>query len=91
MCEKLPNQGFVRHMQVVFLIPGKMMVLNGELGPLMTLGTTSAMTIQLAGNAGGTKLDVGCGVAGYTKDGMNTGRKDISHRNSPDFCEPAGR
>jgi hypothetical protein len=44
-------------MQVVFLIPGKMMVLNGGLGPLMTLGTTGAMTIQLTGNAGGTKLD----------------------------------
>jgi hypothetical protein len=70
-CEKLPNQGFVRHMQVVFLIPGKTLVLNGGLGPLMMLGTTGAMTIQLSGTAGGTKLDVGYAVAGYAKDGMN--------------------
>jgi hypothetical protein len=71
-CEKLPNQGFVRHMQVVFLSPGKMIVLNGGLGPLMTMGTTGAMTIQIAPAGSGSKLSVSYAVAGYTPQGMNS-------------------
>jgi uncharacterized protein YndB with AHSA1/START domain len=33
-CEKLPNGGSVRHMEVVFLVPGKMLGMTGGLGPL---------------------------------------------------------
>ena len=33
-CEKLPNQGGVRHMEVVNVMPGKALVLSGALGPL---------------------------------------------------------
>src|SRR5215469_13952703 len=32
-CEKLPNQGGVRHMEVVFVAPGKTLGLIGGLGP----------------------------------------------------------
>jgi len=35
-CEKLPNNGWVRHMEVVFLAPAKMLVMSGGLGPLQS-------------------------------------------------------
>src|SRR5579864_8124563 len=71
-CERLPNQGGVRHMEVVFLAPGKRLVLNGGLGPLQSLGATGSMTIDLAATEGGTKLDVTYAVSGYVPAGMNT-------------------
>src|SRR5260370_41131151 len=33
-CEKLPNEGSVRHMQVVSLMPGKSLGMTEDLGPL---------------------------------------------------------
>src|ERR1022692_2167999 len=41
-CEKLPNQGAVRHMEVVFFAPGKTLVLSGGLGPLQSLAATGS-------------------------------------------------
>jgi uncharacterized protein YndB with AHSA1/START domain len=71
-CEKLPNQGAVRHMEVVYLVPGKSLVLSGALGPLQSLAATGSMTIQLSAAEGGTKLAVGYAVTGYLPAGMNT-------------------
>jgi hypothetical protein len=71
-CEKLPNQGGVRHMQVALLAPGKSLVLSGGLGPLLMEGATGAMRIQFAPAEGGTKLEVTYAVGGYTAKGMNT-------------------
>jgi hypothetical protein len=33
-CEKLPTGGGVRHMEVVHVVPGKMLGMTGALGPL---------------------------------------------------------
>jgi hypothetical protein len=71
-CEKLPNQGGVRHMEIVFLAPGKRLVLSGALGPLQSLGATGSMTIDLSAVEGATKLDVTYAVTGYVAAGMNT-------------------
>ena len=71
-CEKLPNQGSVRHMEIVYLDPGKRIVMTGGLGPLQTLAVTGSMTIQLSPAAMGTKLDVGYAVAGYLAAGMKS-------------------
>lgn len=71
-CETLPNQGGVRHMQVVRFAPGKVLVLSGALGPLQSLAVTGTMTIQTAAADNGTKLDVVYAVAGYFPAGMNT-------------------
>ena len=70
-CEKLPNGG-ARHMEVVFIAPGKRLVLSGGLGPLQSIGATGAMSIDLAGAEGGTKLQVTYAVTGYLAAGMNT-------------------
>jgi hypothetical protein len=36
-CEKLPDGGAVRHLEVVYFAPGKAMVMSGALGPMQSL------------------------------------------------------
>jgi uncharacterized protein YndB with AHSA1/START domain len=73
-CEKLPNGGGVRHMEVLYFEPGKQLVLSGGLGPLQSMAATGSMTIKLspldADKA--TKLELTYAVAGYMPGGMNT-------------------
>jgi len=71
-CEKLPEGGGVRHMEVAYLAPGKQLVLLGALGPMQSLAVTGAMTIKFSPLDRGTKLEVTYAVAGYLPTGMNT-------------------
>ncbi len=71
-CEKLPNGGGVRHMQVVAAMPGKMLVMTGGLGPLQSLGSTGSMTWKLSPEGEGTRLEITYAVTGYLPGGMNT-------------------
>jgi len=70
-CEKLPNGGAVRHLEVVNVAPGKTLVLTGGLGPLQSMAVTGNMSFQLSAASGGTKLDVTYAVVGYLPAGMN--------------------
>ncbi|HEY6251244.1 MAG TPA: ATPase [Candidatus Angelobacter sp.] len=71
-CEKLPNGGSVRHMEVVFFAPGKTLRLSGALGPLQALGAIGALTFSLTPAGDETKLEVTFAVSGYTPQGMNS-------------------
>lgn len=71
-CEKLPDGGGVRHMEVVYVAPGKTLRLSGALGPMQAIAAAGSMTIQLSPAEGGTKLEVTYAVAGYLPAGMNT-------------------
>lgn len=71
-CEKIRSGGGVRHMEVVYFVPGKTLVMIGALGPLQSLAATGSMTIALSPVAGGTKLDLTYAVSGYLAAGMNT-------------------
>ena len=71
-CEALPRQGSVRHMELVFLAPGRKLVLIGALGPLQSMAATGTMTIQLSALEGGTRLEMVYAVSGYSPAGMNT-------------------
>jgi hypothetical protein len=71
-CEKLPNGGGVRHLQVLFVAPGNTLRMGGGLGPLQGIAANGSMTIQLSPAGAGTKLDVIYAVAGYLPSGMNT-------------------
>jgi hypothetical protein len=71
-CEKLPNNGGFRHMEVIYVAPGKGLLLHGAMGPLNSIAATGNMTFQLSPADGGTKLDVSYAVTGYLKAGMNT-------------------
>ena len=71
-CEKLPDGGGVRHLEVVYLAPGKTLVLSGGLGPLQSIASAGTMRIALTPAEGGTKLEVVYTVAGYLPAGLNT-------------------
>jgi uncharacterized protein YndB with AHSA1/START domain len=71
-CEKLPDGGGVRHMEVLYLVPGKTVVLSGALGPMQPLAAAGTMRIVFAPEEGGTKFEVTYTVAGYLPAGMNT-------------------
>ena len=71
-CEKMPGGGGVKHMEVVYVVPGKAIVLHGTLGPLQTVAATGAMQIQLTPADGGTKVDVSYAVAGYQANGLTS-------------------
>jgi uncharacterized protein YndB with AHSA1/START domain len=71
-CEKLPNGGSVRHLEVLFVAPGKTLRMGGGLGPLQGIAASGSMTIKLSPADGGTKLDITYAVAGYLASGMNT-------------------
>ena len=71
-CEKLPNGGGVRHLEVLFVAPGKALRMGGGLGPLQGIAASGSMTIKLTPADGGTKLETTYAVAGYLPAGMNT-------------------
>jgi hypothetical protein len=70
-CEKLDNGGFVRHMEVVLVIPQKTLRLSGGLGPLQAMGANGALTFTLRSEAPGTTTVVAeYAVAGYSREGL---------------------
>ena len=71
-CEKLADGGSLRHMEVVFAWPGKLLRLYGGLGPLQGIAVAGPMTFQLKPEQGGTRLDFTYSVAGYTPQGVSS-------------------
>ena len=71
-CEKLPDQGGVRHMEVVYLAPGKRLVMTGGLGPLQSMGAAGSLTIDIVPEGDGVKVGYSYAVSGYLPAGMNT-------------------
>jgi uncharacterized protein YndB with AHSA1/START domain len=70
-CEKLPGGGSVRHMEVVNVMPGTLLVLSGGLGPLQSMAATGSMTYKLSPDGTGTSLALVYAVSGYSPAGMN--------------------
>src|SRR5215467_1413363 len=71
-CESLPNNGGVRHMQVILVMPGKALVLTGGLGPLESLPVTGTMRFDFATANSATKVTMTYGVAGYLSKGLQS-------------------
>jgi uncharacterized protein YndB with AHSA1/START domain len=72
LCEKLPNGGSAKHMDVVRVAPGSTIVLHGALGPMQTMAVSGSMLIQLTPAGGATKLEITYAVAGYSANGMSS-------------------
>jgi len=70
-CEKFSEGGGVRHMEVVFVTPGKVLRMSGGLGPLQALGVAGSLTFALSPGETGTRLDVTYAVGGYSEQGLN--------------------
>ncbi len=69
-CERLPDQGFVRHMAVIFAAPGKVLRLAGGLGPLQSIAASGVMTWSFKPAEKGTMVEVRYSVGGYNPAGF---------------------
>ena len=70
-CEKLDNGGFVRHLEVVLVIPEKTLRLTGGLGPLQGMGATGALTFTLrSASSSSTTVIAEYSVVGYSREGL---------------------
>ena len=70
--EKMPNGGFVRHMEVVYADPGKLLRLHGALGPLQQTACHGAMTFTLTAEKDETVVEVTYNVSGYVSGGLKS-------------------
>ena len=68
-CEKLENGGGVRHMTVVFADPGKMLRLEGGLGPLQMMAVNGSMTFTITPEGEAARLSLIYTVGGYFPGG----------------------
>ncbi len=69
-CERLPDNGGVQHLTVVFLSPGKELRLTGALGPLQEDGLAGSMTWRLSEAGGSTRVELTYSVGGYRPGGL---------------------
>lgn len=71
-CERIPKTGGgVEHMHVVFVDPGKRILMTGSLGPLLYEATTGVMDVQVKTIAGGSQLTLDYKVAGFANGGAD--------------------
>jgi hypothetical protein len=63
-CEKLRDGGSVEHARVVFAQPGRLMRLDGALGPLQEMPVTGVLTYTFAPDGPGTRITMTYHVAG---------------------------
>ena len=69
-CEKLPNGGSVKHMDVVLVIPNAMVHLRGGLGPLQAMGVVGAMEVKFTSAEVGTRIEITYAIGGYASQGL---------------------
>ncbi|HXQ30707.1 MAG TPA: hypothetical protein VN790_01905 [Steroidobacteraceae bacterium] len=70
-CEKLPGRGFARHLELVYVVPGKVLRLVGGLGPLQGMGASGALTFTLRpAGQGQTAVTAEYAVSGYRAGGF---------------------
>ncbi|MDA7979890.1 MAG: hypothetical protein MPJ50_14070, partial [Pirellulales bacterium] len=62
--EKLAGGGFVRHMEIVFLQPGKTVRMTGGLGPLQEMGVHGALQFSFEPSEGETRIILTYNVSG---------------------------
>lgn len=63
-CERLTNGGSVEHARVVFAQPGRLLRLDGALGPLQEMPVTGVLSYALAPDGPGTRITMTYHVAG---------------------------
>lgn len=69
-CEKLPDHGFVRHMTVTYVAPGKALRFSGGLGPLGAMAVAGAMQVNFDADGSSTTVTMTYTVGGYAPNGM---------------------
>lgn len=69
-CERLPDGGGVEHMTVVYASPGKLLRLNGAIGPLQEAALAGTMTWSLSKIDAGTSVELTYTVGGFRVGGF---------------------
>ncbi len=69
-CEKLAGQGFVRHLTVINAMPGKLLRLEGGLGPLQGMAVSGIMTWTFKPADRGTTVEMRYSAGGYNPPGF---------------------
>ena len=77
-CERWQG-GAVRHATVVAAMPGRLLRLDGALGPLGGLAVTGRLTFDLTPSAGGTDLKLIYAVGGWSPDGLQSLATPVDH------------
>jgi len=70
-CEKLPGNGAIRHMEVIYIQPGKTLRMSGGIGPLQSMAVSGVATFNLSADGDGTKLEFIYSVGGYSPTGLD--------------------
>ena len=68
--ERLEHGGFVKHLELVYLEPGREIRFLGGLGPLQPMGVYGAMTVRFEPETGGSRTIMLYNVTGYSADGL---------------------
>ena len=69
-CEKLDNGGSIRHMSVIYVQPGKILRMEGGLGPLQMLAVNGSLTFEMVLSVPASKLTLIYTVGGYSPNGL---------------------
>lgn len=70
-CERLPAGGGIEHARVIYVEPGKVLRMQGALGPLQSTGVASALTWTFEPADGGTKITLTVATGGYLPGGFD--------------------
>ena len=70
-CEALPAGGGVEHARVIYVEPGKLLRMQGALGPLQGSGVASALTWTFEPADGGSKVTLTVATGGYLPGGFD--------------------
>jgi hypothetical protein len=69
-CERLPNNGRVEHLRIVYLAPGEEIRFNGALGPLQTMAVDGRMIWKIEATETGSTVKFTYMVFGHPDGGL---------------------
>lgn len=69
-CERLKGGGWIRHMDIIYAEPGKMLRMSGGLGPLQERAVTGTMTVKFDPIPSGSRLEMTYAAGGYLPQGV---------------------
>lgn len=86
-CETIPDGGFVRHMDVIRVMPGQVLVFSGGRGPLQTMGVAATFAVEFHESGNKTNVTWQYAVGGYDPGGFT----DLPARVDKVLAEQIGR
>jgi hypothetical protein len=69
--ERIPSRGYVRHLRLIYIDPGKMIRMEGGLGPLQQYAVNGIMTMEIKNVSDSSKVSLTYTVGGYIPGGVS--------------------